>query len=197
MLGFIKKIDSRYGIQPHLRFSVREPELRNLEFKAEVREQEELQRAFIENGARYVATLNQRDTYFNVVEGRLKLRETEEKKPELIFYRRNESSSSGMESNYSIFPVEDLSLKEFLSGSLGVKVVVEKKRLLLMLRNARLHLDEVVGLGRFLEFEVVSAEATEAGRKADAALLDRLKGYAGPFVVREINESYCDLMLRG
>ncbi len=171
--------------------------MRNLEFKAEVREQEELQKTFVENGARYVATLDQRDTYFNVVEGRLKLRETDGKKPELIFYRRDETSSSGMESNYSIFPVEDPSLKEFLSGSLGVKVVVEKKRLLLMLRNARIHLDEVVGLGRFLEFEVVSTEETEAGRKADAALLERLKGYAGPFVVREINQSYSDLMLKG
>ena len=186
-----------HRLRPGIRFSRCEIELRNLEFKAEVREQAELQRAFLENGARYVTTLNQRDTYFNVIEGRLKLRETEGKKPELIFYRRDESSSSGMESNYSIFLVEDLSLKEFLIGSLGVKVVVEKKRLLLMLRNARIHLDEVVGLGRFLEFEVVSAEATEASRKADAALLDRLKGYAGPFVVREINESYSDLMLHG
>ncbi len=150
----------------------------------------------MENGARYAATLNQRDTYFNVVEGRLKLREADGKKTELIFYKRDETSSSGMESNYSIFPVEDASLKEFLAGSLGIKVVVEKKRLLLMLRNARIHLDEVVGLGRFLEFEVVSAEGAESDRKADAALLERLKGYAAPFVVREINKSYSDLLTR-
>ncbi len=150
----------------------------------------------MENGARYAATLNQRDTYFNVVEGRLKLREADGKKTELIFYKRDETSSSGMESNYSIFPVEDASLKEFLAGSLGIKVVVEKKRLLLMLRNARIHLDEVVGLGRFLEFEVVSAEGAESDRKADAALLERLKRYAAPFVVREINKSYSDLLTR-
>ncbi len=170
--------------------------MRNLEFKAEVREQERLQSAFAANGAGFVGTLSQRDTYFNVPAGRLKLRETEGRKAELIFYRRNESSSAGMESNYDILPVEDLSLKKFLSGSLGVKVVVEKKRLLLMLRNARIHLDEVVGLGKFLEFEVVSSEDTDTARQNDAALLVRLKGYAAPFVVREINESYSDLLLK-
>lgn len=150
----------------------------------------------MENGARFVATLDQRDTYFNVPAGRLKLRETAGKKTELIFYRRNESSSAGMESNYDILQVEDSSLREFLGGSLGIRVVVEKKRLLLMLRNARIHLDEVVGLGKFLEFEVVSSDDTEVAGKNDAALLERLKGYASPFVVREINESYSDLLLR-
>ena len=168
--------------------------MRNLEFKAEVREQEKLQKTFTENGARFVGVLNQRDTYFNVVEGRLKLRETEGRKAELIFYKRNEASPSAMESLYSILPVEDPSLREFLSGSLGVKAVVDKKRLLLMLRNARIHLDEVVGLGRFLEFEVVSADGGDD--HADKLLLERLKGYAASFVVREINESYSDLMLK-
>lgn len=170
--------------------------MKNLEFKAEVVDAAALRNAFEENGARFVGTLDQRDTYFSIGSGRLKLRETEGKQPELIFYKRNETSPSEMESRYSILPVRDSSMKAFLSEALGVKTVVEKTRRLMMLNNARIHLDEVKGLGSFLEFEVVSAESGDAGDKQDATLLRQLKNIAAPFVVREINESYSDMALK-
>ncbi len=171
---------------------------RNLEFKAQVGVLESLERVFGENGARFVGVLTQRDTYFNVREGRLKLRETAGKKGELIFYRRAESSSASMESNYDIAPVADGSTRDLLAAALGIKTVVEKTRRLLMLRNARIHLDDVKGLGNFLEFEVVSGGESggEGDDVADAALLSTLKSYAAPYVVSEINESYSDMMLR-
>lgn len=170
--------------------------MKNLEFKAEVREPEALRKVFEENGAEFAGILDQRDTYFNVGTGRLKLRETEGKWPELIFYERDEISSSQMESRYSILPVQETDIGKFLSEALGVKTVVEKKRRLMTLKNARVHLDEVKGLGSFIEFEVVSAESGTAGEKEDAALLARLRSIAARFVVREINESYSDLMLK-
>lgn len=171
---------------------------KNLEFKARVRELNPLEEEFKSKGAEFVGVLKQCDTYFNVQGGRLKLREVGGRPGELIFYKRNEASSSEMESRYSVLPVRDASLKSFLSESLGVKVVVVKERRLLMLKNARIHLDDVKGLGKFLEFEVVSAEsaATNGNDEDDAALLGMLKEYAAPFVVREINESYSDLMLK-
>jgi len=38
---------------------------------------------------------------------------------------------------------------------LGIRGIVEKKRTLFFSDNTRIHLDEVKGLGTFLEFEVV------------------------------------------
>jgi adenylate cyclase class 2 len=98
-----------------------------------------------------------------------------------------------MESRYEIFPVTDPSLKDLLAKALGVKTIVEKVRRLLKLKNARIHLDEVKGLGSFLEFEVVSG----GDDRADTALLETLKTYAAPFVVKEIKESYSDLRING
>ncbi len=164
---------------------------KNLEFKAKVRERALLEEAFYNKGATFVETLNQTDTYFVVSKGRLKLREARGKKPELIFYERDETSPSEMCSLYNVLPLADSAVKDVLLKALGVKIIVAKERRLLKLRNARIHLDEVKGLGSFLEFEVVS-EGDDAG---DRTLLDRLKEIAALFVEMEINRSYSDLML--
>ncbi|MCL4539628.1 MAG: class IV adenylate cyclase [Bacteroidetes bacterium] len=162
---------------------------RNLEFKAKINEIVALEEAFKRDGASFVEILEQTDTYFVVPRGRLKLREATGKKAELIFYERDESSPEEMRSLYDVVPA-DLGMGEVLSKALGVKVVVSKKRRLLMLKNARIHLDAVDGLGAYLEFEVMS-QGDDAG---DAILLDRLKRIAAPFVEREINVSYSDLI---
>lgn len=171
---------------------------KNLEFKAQVGELDRPEKLFREKGAAFQGTLRQRDTYFNVASGRLKLRETEGRDAELIFYERDEGVPAVMESRYSIIQVPDISLKEFLAKALGIRTVVEKERRLLLLKNARIHLDDVKGLGTFIEFEVVSGSDTSgtADGEADAALLEKLKGYAEAFVRKEINESYSDLMMR-
>jgi len=46
-------------------------------------------------------------------------------------------------------------LKAALTAALGVRGVVEKRREVFLAGNVRIHLDEVVGLGLFLEFEAV------------------------------------------
>ena len=43
-----------------------------------------------------------------------------------------------------------------LSETLGVDVVVEKRRHLLLWKTVRIHLDEVTGLGSFVELEAVA-----------------------------------------
>lgn len=167
------------------------PSQKNLEFKAKINETVALEEAFKQDGASFVDILEQTDTYFVVPRGRLKLREATGRKPELIFYERDEKSSGGMRSLYTVIPMEDAAVKDALSRALGVKVVVAKSRRLLMLKNARIHIDEVKNLGSYMEFEVVS-HGDDAG---DVALLDRLKGIASPFVGTEINESYSDLVM--
>lgn len=164
---------------------------RNLEYKARVRELDSLEKVFRENGADFIEVLKQSDTYFRVSKGRLKIRETRGKKSELIFYERDETSRAEMESLYEVLPLHDSSVKGFLSRALGVKVIVEKERRLLKLGNARIHLDKVKNLGKFLEFEVV----TKGDDRGDIELLEDLKKIAAPFIEKEISSSYSDLTL--
>ena len=53
-------------------------------------------------------------------------------------------------------------LREALDAALGTLVVVEKRRRLLLWEGVRIHLDEVEGLGSFLELEATDADPTDA-----------------------------------
>lgn len=170
----------------------------NLEFKARVTDHGSLEAVFEKMGAAFVGVLDQTDTYFKVNYGRLKLRESDVNPPELILYDRNESSSECMESHYEIVKVFDPKIKEILVGALGVKTVVNKQRRLYKWKNARIHLDNVKRLGKFIEFEVVSPEGTlheKHDYAEDSQTLEALKKVAASYVEEEINCSYSDLML--
>jgi predicted adenylyl cyclase CyaB len=122
------------------------------------------------------ATLIQRDTFFKVASGKLKLRQEEGAAAALIHYRRTEASSL-MFSDYEIIAVsEPERMRAMLADALGVIAVVAKRRRLLMRDNVRLHLDEVEGLGTFGEIEAVISRDEELRRSNDAVeeLLDAL-----------------------
>jgi adenylate cyclase class IV len=84
--------------------------------------------------------LVQRDTYFHAPRGRLKLREEEGAISHLIAYERPDLAGQ-RESRYRIVEVDNAEeLKTALSGSLGMKVVVEKERQLFIWEgNVRIH----------------------------------------------------------
>jgi homotetrameric cytidine deaminase len=106
-------------------------------------------------GAEDHGVLLQRDTYFARASGRLKLRDQGEDGSELIAYRRPDGTEPE-ESSYVMAPVaapEELS--EALDAALGTTVVVAKRRRLFIWENVRIHLDEVEGLGTFVELEAV------------------------------------------
>ena len=97
----------------------------------------------------------QEDTFFVVPRGRLKLRKLSSTSAELIYYER-EDGPGPKESRYSIFLTsEPDSLKAVLGMSLEVRGVVRKTRTLYLVEQTRIHLDEVEGLGSFVELEVV------------------------------------------
>ena len=133
--------------------------------------------------------LHQRDTYFHAVQGRLKLREESGGPAELISYRRADRDGPKV-SNYRVVPVMDpVGVGEALADALGVRVVVEKARRLLVWRGVRVHLDAVAGLGHFVELEAVSEapgglyaeEAKIAELRSALAITDDLlvaRGYA-------------------
>ncbi|MBF6559982.1 MAG: class IV adenylate cyclase [Candidatus Binataceae bacterium] len=149
--------------------------MRNLEAKFRLADRAGAHRAALVIGFAPRATLIQRDTFFTVAEGKLKLRE-EPSGAALIHYRRAHAGSLEL-SDYAIVPIPDpAATRAMLAAALGVLAEVRKSRVLLMRRNVRLHLDRVDGLGDFGEIEAVlgAGESAEAYRAEVAELLAAL-----------------------
>ena len=134
---------------------------RNIELKARCADLSAARTASLALGAEAVCSLEQTDTYFHARVGRLKLRETSKKPAELIWYDRADAVDA-RRSDYRLVPVKDANaLKSALTAALGVRIIVEKRRELLIWENVRIHLDSVRGLGTFIEFEAVLADQSE------------------------------------
>jgi adenylate cyclase class IV len=126
----------------------------------------------------------QEDTFFRVPHGRLKLRELSPEQGELIYYER-EDARSPKPSRYLVAGTrEPAALRAVLAVALGLRGVVRKRRLLYQVGQTRLHLDQVEGLGSFLELEVVLAgdQDTARGTAIAAELMEQL-GIAGSDLV--------------
>jgi len=98
----------------------------------------------------------QRDSYFKVVHGGLKLRRENPGGAHLIQFERADEPQQ-RESRYRIVKVEDSqTLLDALTAALGLAVVVTKRRRLFLWRGVRIHLDAVEQLGTFIELEAVA-----------------------------------------
>jgi homotetrameric cytidine deaminase len=140
---------------------------RNVELKATDPDPERSLEIALELGAEDRGVIVQRDTYFRVPEGRLKLREETPGGAALIQYARDDRPEA-RESRYRITPVEDPeTLRRSLEEALGTLVVVDKERRLLLWQGVRIHLDTVRGLGSFLELEGVAAEDSDLSGEHD------------------------------
>lgn len=129
--------------------------MRNIEIKARCPDPDAIRRWLAQRGVKPAARLHQIDTYFVVPHDRLKLREIAGEPAQLIQYHRPDARAART-SDYVIAPVpEPGPLKEALARALGIRTVVEKQRELYLWGQTRIHLDEVAGLGAFLELETV------------------------------------------
>jgi homotetrameric cytidine deaminase len=147
--------------------------MRNIEIKARDPDPATSLERALALGAEDRGELAQRDTYFAGARGRLKLREQTPGDAELIQYRRPDGAGPRA-SEYRIVPTPDATtLLEALDAALGKLVVVEKRRRLLLSDGVRIHLDEVEGLGSFLELEAVAAPGSDLG--PERAKVDRLR----------------------
>lgn len=128
---------------------------RNVEIKVSAREPEAIRaRALALSDAPPIA-IEQRDVFFRVATGRLKLRIFADGRGELISYERPDTSGPRT-SSYVRAPVDDAApLLDVLEHALGRRGEVRKRRTLVLVGQTRVHLDEVDGLGHFLELEVV------------------------------------------
>jgi predicted adenylyl cyclase CyaB len=157
----------------------------NVEVKLRCADLEAARAAALRLGARVVSHEQQVDTYFVTRAGRLKLREIDGARAELIPYLRADHAGA-RRSDYRVIPVPDAEgTRRLLTELLGVQRVVRKRRELLLWRNVRIHLDRVDGLGTFLELEAVfdgSRDSEPAQREACAWLLRELGLAAEPCI---------------
>lgn len=166
---------------------------RNVELKARDPDPARTLQRCREIGAVEAGSLFQRDTYFNVPRGRLKLREQEPAAAMLVQYLRPDEARARVSAYVLIEVPEPEKLKQALTDSLGIACVVEKqRRLFLWEETVRIHLDQVAGLGDFVEIEAVAPAGSNLAREqAQSERLRRLLEIEDDGLVAS---SYADLV---
>lgn len=165
--------------------------MRNLEIKARNVSLDALRKALKVLGATRSEVLEQSDSYFRVPKGRFKLRDERKRGAYAIFYERGEKTAQRF-STYHTLPVENpAEFRAFMASSLGMLVEVHKSRELWLYKNARIHLDEVEGLGTFLEIEVIVDRSDVQAKQ----LMDQLVVCFELNKKNYIKSSYSDLLL--
>ncbi len=167
------------------------PAERNLELKARCPNSEAARAAIRALDLRDAFTEHQTDTYFRVPSGRLKLREIDGQAALLLFYDRADEAAARI-SYYRRAPIVDVAAtKALLEAALGIRGVVVKRREIYLWYNVRIHLDDVAGLGTFLEFEAV---LTDGADRAEAqGRLDHLCALLAVMKADRSAASYIDL----
>ena len=168
--------------------------MRNLEIKAAVASVASVRDRLraLEGAARH-ASLTQTDWYFRVPKGRLKLRVVGASRGgELIAYLRPDKSAARTSEFQRMRAPDAAGTRRLLDRMLGPRACVRKRREVWLYRNARIHLDTVEGLGRFIEVEVVVTEGMPQAR----ALMHRLRGVLGISSGDLIAGSYGEITVR-
>ncbi|MBI3795442.1 MAG: class IV adenylate cyclase [Deltaproteobacteria bacterium] len=165
----------------------------NIELKARWANAEGIRDILRERNADFRGVDHQIDTYFKVNHGRLKLREGNIENC-LVYYER-ENQPGPKQSTVSLFPVSPGSaLKEILTQSVGILVVVEKQREIYFIDNVKFHVDTVKGLGSFVEIEAIDM----GGTLGKDTLLAQCQEFLELFHIAAgdlVASSYSDLLL--
>lgn len=134
----------------------------------------------------------QDDTFFRCDTGRMKLRQFADGTGELIYYRRPDQQGP-KESFYIVSrtPTPE-ALRESLALAYGTIGRVKKHRTLFLVGRTRIHLDQVEGLGEFLELEVAldDGEPIEDGVRTAHQIMHTLDVDASQL----IEGAYLDLL---
>jgi adenylate cyclase class 2 len=165
----------------------------NVEIKARTREPERVRQRLVDLGAELQGIDRQVDTYYNARAGRLKLRRGTIEHA-LIAYRRADERGPKVSQVTLYEPNDSDRLHAALSAALGVLVVVDKQRHIWWSTNVKLHVDEVVGLGSFLEIEAIDRD----GNLGEAVLRRQCREWLELLAVDHedlIERSYSDMLL--
>lgn len=165
---------------------------RNIEIKASVSSLAALMAKAVSVATSGPTVIHQDDTFLACDKGRLKLRAFPNGSGELIFYRR-ENVGGPKTSFYDIALTQNADqLRGTLALAYGVVGRVKKKRTLFLVGRTRVHIDEVQGLGDFMELEVVlDDDETETSGIQEAHELMSVLGIPGSALV---DRAYVDLI---
>jgi predicted adenylyl cyclase CyaB len=166
----------------------------NIEIKATLMDRSAAEATAVRLSDTPAKIIHQEDYFFSSRGARLKLRIFSSEQGELIRYERSDMADV-RRSNYIIARTPDPKmLLEILSATLGVTGVVTKTRTLYRIGQTRVHLDEVKGLGDFLELEVVlqPGQNESDGKEIARTLLQEF----GIDSRHLIAEAYVDLLAR-
>lgn len=164
--------------------------MRNVEFKAELRDPALARSIALHVKAIAVETLQQTDTYFRLAQGRLKRRESAGHPAEYILYHREDSLRPRL-SEFTIYSERE-ARRQFGAAEMPPWVVVRKTREVFLHVNTRIHIDRVEGLGSFIEFEAMVTP--EHPVDACRASVELLRKAFMPVLGEPVGVSYADLM---
>jgi len=166
----------------------------NIEFKARVNDTTVHEARLQTLAPRFAGEDLQKDTYYNVTTGRLKLREGNIENA-LIWYDRPDEAGA-KQANILLYKHQpDESLKAILEKVHGIKVIVEKRRRIYFVENVKFHFDTVNGLGTFIEAEAIDQDGSIGIEKLKAQC-DHYINFFGIRPEDYIRVSYSDLLLQ-
>ena len=167
---------------------------RNVEIKARVRQPDRLLDAVLDLADKGPTLFAQDDTFFACPNGRLKLRTFSETEGQLIFYRRDDREGPKLSEFVVARTQEPDALRAALTLAYGATGRVKKTRTLCLIGQTRVHLDEVEGLGHFVELEVVlsTQQTVDEGQAIAEDLMKRL----GIGAESLVTHAYVDLLAR-
>ena len=148
--------------------------LKNIEIKARINDYDKVKRLVEDLCSTPIRTEDQIDTFFNTPTGRLKLRKSDSN-AEIIYYNRPDSFEPTQSDIAISFTENPNTLKTVLAKSIGIRGIVKKNRTLYKYGQTRIHFDDVEGLGKFIEIEVVlkSDQTSKEGEAIANELMDK------------------------
>lgn len=166
----------------------------NIEIKARCRSTGAVRDYLVRHQAEYKGLDEQTDTYFNTPNGRLKLREGRIEN-NLIWYERPDQSGPKHSQFHLVKTADPAGLKAALTSSMGIKVIVQKKREIYYIRNVKFHIDEVPALGSFVEIEAgnILADLSAAELQAQCDFYMKELGIESSDLVEN---SYSDMLMK-
>ena len=137
------------------------PHDQTVEIKARCRDLDRARELISGWGAELLGRENQTDTFYNVPDGRLKLRVSSAEKLLIGYHRPDQAGPKHC--LVDLCPAEyPERLDQVLSNRLGVRVVVRKDRERWLLGNVKFHLDRVENLGEFIEIEILGKRGVDS-----------------------------------
>ncbi len=172
--------------------------MKNLELKAELRDPNLARLICKQLKASRIGLIRQTDTYYNVARGRLKKRESvaiergvgSPEPIEYVFYERPDTVTPKV-SEYHLYTAEQVQ-ERFGEQELPVWLQVVKNRELFLYESTRIHIDDVLDLGWYFEYEILIDHRSNMDDANDLA--GRLRSTFLPALGEPIACSYADLL---